>query len=99
MDMDSTLPPEQPQADLQVGLAGAIPPVNPTSNTPKHERHSIAEMIGEFMREAAVLVFVFIPLDLVIEQRELTIWWILAIVVLPAFFLATGIVIERKRTT
>jgi hypothetical protein len=54
-------------------------------------------MIGEFLREAAVLVFVFIPLDLIINQRPLTPGWYVAIVVMPAAFLAGGVLIERKR--
>ena len=36
---------------------------------PNVERRTNAEMLGEFWREAAVLIAVFGPLDLVLEQR------------------------------
>jgi hypothetical protein len=54
-------------------------------------------MLGEFLREAAVLVFVFIPLDRAVNGDPLTPRWVLAILAVPALLLACGIVIERRR--
>ena len=54
-------------------------------------------MAGEFLREAGVLLAVFIPLDLALQGHPLTFWWAVAIVVLPFGLLATGMAIERRR--
>ncbi len=54
-------------------------------------------MLGDFLREASVLWFVFIPLDLALQGHQLTIGWITAIVVVPLTFLAAGIYVERTR--
>ena len=88
--MEPALPPQEPHLE---------PPVTPPQ--PEHqpvERLGIAEMIGEFLREAAVLVAVFIPLDLAIsDEHNLTISWGIAIVVLPVGFFAGGVWVERTR--
>jgi len=52
-------------------------------------------MIGEFLRDTAILVLVFYPLDLkplTRADREL-------ILVASFFLLALGIIIERRRKT
>ena len=54
-------------------------------------------MIGETLREAAVLFGVFMPLDLALQGRELTIGWALTIVALPVALLASGVTLERTR--
>jgi len=56
-------------------------------------------MLGEFLRELAVLVFVFVPLELwkagqTREDFVLIIVWTVALAIAS---LASGIVIERKR--
>lgn len=62
-----------------------------------HERKTIAEMFGEFFREAAVLTAVFIPLDRVILGEPLTVWLWLAIIAISGGSLAVGITVERRR--
>ena len=84
--MEAILPPETPH------------PEPPRPEATEIERLGIAEMVGEFLREAAVLVAVFIPLDLAIsDDHNLTFWWGVAIVVLPVGFFAAGVWIERTR--
>ena len=61
------------------------------------ERKSVLEMFGEFCREAAVLTAVFIPLDLVLIDRPLTLGWIVAILGMAGGLLAIGIACERWR--
>jgi hypothetical protein len=85
--MDSALPPEQSH----------IEPPEPAVDPDTIHRDSKAKMAGEFLREAAVLTFVFIPLDLLINQRPLTALWGIAIVVLPSVFFGVGVLVERKR--
>jgi len=54
------------------------------------------EMLSEFLREASVLVLVFVPLDL--YTRGMFSAWRTAIVILfSAGILAFGIIIERMR--
>ena len=57
------------------------------------DRKSVSEMIGEFLRDVAILVLVFYPLDmkpLSRIDREL-------IVVASVLLLTLGIIIERRR--
>ncbi len=61
------------------------------------ERRTVAEMLGEFLREIALLVSVFIPLDLAIESKPLTLEWIAAILIFGGGFLTVGVLIERRR--
>ena len=63
------------------------------------ERHSVAYMIGEALREMAVLFLVFIPLDRIVGDKSLTLWWIVAMVALSGGFFTAGVVIERRRTS
>jgi hypothetical protein len=63
------------------------------------ERHSVAEMIGEALREMAVLFLVFIPLDRVIGEKALTPGWIVAIVALSGGLFTVGVIVERRRTS
>jgi hypothetical protein len=57
----------------------------------------IAELIGESLREVAVLVAVFAPLDWVVQGRPLTVLSIGVIIglVVPLFVL--GVFLEVKR--
>ena len=43
-------------------------------------RKSVQEMIGEFLREAGVLVLVFGFLDLYMTERPVTFWFVMGIV-------------------
>ena len=67
-----------------------------------NEPKSVAEMIGEMFREAAVLVTVFVPLDVVVAFY-LTFDWkdvlILAesTLIVSALLGLSGVMIERKR--
>jgi hypothetical protein len=63
------------------------------------ERRSTAEMLGEFLREAAVLVAVFMPLDLLIRDQAVTLGRIVLIMGISGGLLAAGVTIERVRRT
>ncbi len=66
-------------------------------DTTSPERRSVAEMLGEFLREAGVLFAVFIPLDLLVQGHQLTLLSGLVIVILPTALLASGMLLERRR--
>jgi hypothetical protein len=66
------------------------------------ERKSIAEMIGEMFREAAVLVTVFVPLDVVVAFYSSFGWKEIMLLIESAMmagaaFGILGIAIERTR--
>ena len=61
------------------------------------DRKTIGEMFGEFLREAAVLAAVFIPLDRVMIGDTLTVGWYVAILGISGSLLVGGMVLERKR--
>ena len=61
------------------------------------ERKSVLEMSGEFCREAAVLTAVFIPLDLVLIERPLTLFVGVVILGISGGLLALGMAVERWR--
>ena len=59
---------------------------------------TIAEMISEYLREAAVLVAVFIPLDRILSQgKSFTRQWFWITVGVSAILLIAGITLERVR--
>lgn len=61
-------------------------------------RRTVAEMVGEFFREAAVLVLVFVPIVKFLEQKEpLTLGNLLIILITGGGLLAIGIAVERMR--
>jgi hypothetical protein len=62
------------------------------------ERKSIIEMLGEYLREAAVLSGVFIPLDRVLGQKANLTWgyaWLTLSI--SVGLLAAGILAEKLR--
>ena len=61
------------------------------------ERKSIAEMIGEYLREAAVLVAVFAILDKLVQGHVVTLWWSVSAISASLGLLGVGILIERRR--
>ena len=63
------------------------------------ERKSVAEMFGEFLREAAVLVAVFMPLDQMVTQQRFTWVWICCTLLMSSTLLVTGMIVERGRKT
>lgn len=65
---------------------------------PGSERRTVAEMIGELLRDAAVLVAVFAPLDGLISNRSLTLSGVCIIVSLVMVLAVAGIAIEVKRS-
>lgn len=73
-----------------------VTPASQDDEAPVH-RHSVAEMLGEFLREAGVLFAVFIPLDLLVQGHPLTPLSALVIVILPTALLAAGMMLERTR--
>jgi hypothetical protein len=57
-----------------------------------------AEMISEYLREAAVLVAVFIPLDRILSQgKTFTRQWFWITVGISTLLLVAGITLERVR--
>jgi len=54
-------------------------------------------MIGEFLREAGVLVLVFGFLDLYMTERPVTFWFVMGILCLSGFLLVSGILSEVTR--
>ncbi len=63
------------------------------------ERKTSAEMVGEGVRELAVLILVFVPLDYAIaDSPPLTAWGVGAIVTLAIALFVIGVRIERTRT-
>ncbi|MBI4516477.1 MAG: hypothetical protein HY699_11755 [Deltaproteobacteria bacterium] len=54
-------------------------------------------MIGEYLREAAVLVGVFAILDKLIEGDALSPGWVVAAAGTSLCLLAVGVMIERSR--
>jgi hypothetical protein len=59
------------------------------------ERKSIWEMIGEFLREAGLLMVVFIPIDVLIGSRwSASLYSLMALGILGIII---GMVIERRR--
>ena len=55
-------------------------------------------MLGDFLREAAVLVVVFLPLDRILRS-ELTVGDIVATTLTSGALLAAGVIVERARKT
>jgi hypothetical protein len=55
-------------------------------------------MLGEFCREVAVLVLVFVPLEAVINRGHIGLWWIVGTVVTSTVFLGIGILLEWSRS-
>lgn len=54
-------------------------------------------MLGEFLREAGVLVLVFGFLDLYVSDKSVTFWLAMGIFSVSGFLLASGILIEVTR--
>jgi hypothetical protein len=61
------------------------------------EKKTVAEMIGELFRETALLVGVFIPLDMVFTEKPLSRAVLAFGMAIFLLCLALGIVIERLR--
>ena len=61
------------------------------------DRKTIPEMFGEFFREAAVLTTVFIPLDLVLTGKPLTLGLGVVILAISGSLLAAGMAFEQLR--
>jgi hypothetical protein len=61
------------------------------------ERRSVPEMLGEFLREAGVLVLVFGFLDLYMTDKPVTFWLAMGIFSVSGFLLASGILVEVTR--
>ena len=60
-------------------------------------RKSVQEMLGEFLREAGVLVLVFGFLDLYMIEKPVTFWFAVGILSLSGFLLVSGILAEITR--
>ena len=62
------------------------------------DQKTTAEMISEYLREASVLVAVFIPLDRILSQgKAFTLRWFWITVGVSVVLLAVGIAVERVR--
>jgi len=65
--------------------------------TTSEDNDSVAKMLGEFLREAAVLLVIFVPLEwLRRDERHGLLWW-LGAMLLSISLLVAGIWIERAR--
>ena len=64
---------------------------------PQSDKRSVLEMIGEFLREAAVLVLVFVPLELYRPAHAISVGWFLRILGFSVSILAAGVILERIR--
>jgi ascorbate-specific PTS system EIIC-type component UlaA len=64
---------------------------------PTGQNRTPAEMIGEFLRDAAVLVAVFAPLEKIITGQPLTGRTVLTIVGLVVILAGAGVVVEVRR--
>jgi hypothetical protein len=62
----------------------------------ERERNSVLEMCGEFLREAAVLVLVFVPLELY-RGGSMKRGWFLWTITFSAVLLFCGIFLESIR--
>ncbi len=62
-----------------------------------NRKQTVAQMLGEFLREAAVLLLVFAPLDMAIQKSPFTWLNVIAIVAGVGFLLVLGILIEVVR--
>ncbi len=60
-------------------------------------KKTVPEMLGEFCREAAVLVLIFALLDKMISPDGLTVSWASSVCAGSAALLALGVFIERAR--
>ena len=69
----------------------------PLTPTPAAQPKIIAEMFGEYLREAAVLVGVFAILDKLVEGREVTWTWAVTGLSASLALLVVGIPLERAR--
>ena len=54
------------------------------------------EMLADFLREVAVLVLVFVPLDL-FAHKSISASRVLGVILVSGLILAFGIALERKR--
>jgi hypothetical protein len=62
------------------------------------DRKAVAAMVGDSLREAAVPVLVFFPLDWVMSPtRPLPLPWLTGALLASALLLFLGIVLERSR--
>jgi len=61
------------------------------------ERKDVPEMVGQFLREAGVLLAVFIPLDMVISGKAVATMTFVLGMVGSLVFLTLGVTVERLR--
>ena len=61
------------------------------------ERKAVSEMIAEFLREAGVLLAVFVPLDGLLSGKSLATTMVVVGMVVSAVFLILGVTVERLR--
>lgn len=59
-------------------------------------KRDVLEMLSEFLRESAVLVLVFVPLEFY-KSGKITVEWLIVIILFSILVLAGGIVLERIR--
>jgi len=64
----------------------------------KREVKDVGEMIGDFLREAAVLVLVFFPLDIAMKDGgNIPLSFVSVVIALSLSLLVAGIYFEKKR--
>jgi len=67
-----------------------------------HKPKSFSEMFGEYFREAAVLILIFVPVDLLIPRgegqgRSISARWLAATLLLSLAMLGFGMWLERRK--
>ena len=64
---------------------------------PMFEKRSTAEMMAELLREAGMLMIVFVPVDLMFSEHAPK-WYVIIIgIICGSFFIYLGVDLERKR--
>jgi hypothetical protein len=61
------------------------------------ERKDVSEMVGEFLREAGMLLGVFLPLDTVFSGKAIATRTLVLGIVTSLVFLVLGVTVERLR--
>jgi len=77
-------------------IKSAVEGLNP------HKPKSLSEMLGEYLREAAVLVLIFVPIDLLIpkgesQRKSIDPKWLIATLALSLAMLGIGMWAERRK--
>jgi hypothetical protein len=87
---------EQIASPAVAEIKSAVEGLNP------HKPKSISEMLGEYLREASVLILIFVPIELLIPkpdspQKSIEPKWLFVTLALSLAMLGVGIWAERRK--